>query len=1114
MAAAPIIFQHYEVLVREDGTPWELGRGAMGVTYKALDTNLRVPVALKIIHPGQLNSEQVAQRFVREARAAARLRHPHIAAVYHLGKDRETWFYAMEFIEGETSDAVVNRDGPLREATVLSLATQAARALQAAEQHELVHRDIKPSNLMLMREDQEWLVKLIDFGLARTFADGETDEDLAAVTMTGFVGTPYYASPEQLDQRELDIRSDIYSLGVTLWFLLTGRVPFTGSVVSVLSQHLSKPPPLEQLAGFASPATQGLLKRMLEKDPAARPQNSAELRNEIEACRAQLTTSPAVVISKQQEPLASATEEEAAETLVAPLPAPDLRSLEAIEPVADLGFARLCRARESESGRLFGVLQLDAQNRLSPAALARLRKTVERAQAIKHPQVRETYGLEQQGDGWRLVVEWTDGCAWQQLLRIRQSLPAEEALPLVEFVAQGIDAILAAGEQHPDVAMSGIWCEMLAPESTDVPVIGVKVSPFGWLRTLSLESTWAGGETFAGHVDLQGVEPGSRGAIRALARISYETLGGADRSGAFPPLPALTEQANEVLQTALRTPGKFQSAADFSKQLVAAQGTTRESRVDTPAPAETVRSDASTVVKTSTLAKTTLPPKTSSRSEATAVTKAPERPPASAPLIEEPTADSEPVPVIESPVEAVEEAPSVPARAEEAPALQIVAPQETSRIEKAPAPRARPQRAIVAAAAVLLAGVGASIWFAPHPRKSNSATPAPSTASIATPTPTPLVTNATPSPRAPEPPPPKSRADQVRERQEQAESLQASREWKESALTWLALAQEGPEGRNVAEFGLELLLREVRWRFTPRNERAPELSRTDVESLLPAAEQAAGLGVPAAMLLLGQYHTKPDWRKAIEWYEKARSRAPKATTRIGLVLASKSAEPRDLERALECFTEAADKGDLDGKYALAECNFYGTVANHPVKGLVKNERRAVEILREVIAGAGGSGGELPYADTKQEEVYETQPNRSRHFLGSIYFQFELLPAPQRPQWYRDEANQIDHRKELRELFTAASRDWPEAFGFLGMAAAQGIGGAKNAEEATRYFKRGIDRDDPLSMFNYAQHLCENQPGNQVPKEARALFIRAAEKGHVLAMKFCKEHDFPFKQPAG
>ncbi len=277
-------FQHYQVLRREDGSLWELGRGAMGVTYKAFDTNLRCHVALKVISAQYLHSETAGQRFIREARIAARVRHPNIAAVYHLGIDPQGFFYSMEFIDGETLESLVERVGPLPLATVLHIGLQVARALAAASRQGLIHRDIKPANLMVLHQDDEGedrlLVKMIDFGLARSYAGDDSHPQLTA---TGFVGTPLFASPEQLEEKDLDVRSDIYSLGVTLWILLTGQPPFAGKMTQVITQHLHAPPPWWQL-GECGDAVRGLLERMLDKNRLQRYQTATELRVAIESC--------------------------------------------------------------------------------------------------------------------------------------------------------------------------------------------------------------------------------------------------------------------------------------------------------------------------------------------------------------------------------------------------------------------------------------------------------------------------------------------------------------------------------------------------------------------------------------------------------------------------------------------------------------------------------------------------------------------------------------------------------------------------------------------------------------------------------------------------------------
>ncbi|HWX76840.1 MAG TPA: serine/threonine-protein kinase, partial [Candidatus Acidoferrales bacterium] len=230
--AESLEFEHYQLLTNSDGSLMELGRGTMGVTYKAFDKNLYCYVALKVIAASLLDSENAAERFLREARVAARLRHRNVASVFHLGKHGDSYFYAMEFIDGETVYSRVKREGPVDCVFGLDIAQQVACALIAAEEQQLVHRDIKPSNLMLVREsDGEILAKVIDFGLVKS-AVAESSS-AGHLTVRGFVGTPYFASPEQLDRQAEDIRSDIYSLGVTLWYMLTGKPTFMGSMASV-----------------------------------------------------------------------------------------------------------------------------------------------------------------------------------------------------------------------------------------------------------------------------------------------------------------------------------------------------------------------------------------------------------------------------------------------------------------------------------------------------------------------------------------------------------------------------------------------------------------------------------------------------------------------------------------------------------------------------------------------------------------------------------------------------------------------------------------------------------------------------------------------------------------
>ena len=214
-------FEHYQILTREYGKPLELGRGAMGVTYKAIDINLRCAVALKVINALFIGDESARRRFVREARAAASVRHPNVASVFHLGKSGEGYFYAMEYVEGETLGNLIKRCGRLDPKIALEIMNQVAAGLAAVHEQKLVHRDIKPTNIMVSLKDESRLIaKIIDLGLAKPVADAPT---AVAISSPGaFAGTPEFASPEQFAGIDVDIRSDLYSLGIVLWEMVTG----------------------------------------------------------------------------------------------------------------------------------------------------------------------------------------------------------------------------------------------------------------------------------------------------------------------------------------------------------------------------------------------------------------------------------------------------------------------------------------------------------------------------------------------------------------------------------------------------------------------------------------------------------------------------------------------------------------------------------------------------------------------------------------------------------------------------------------------------------------------------------------------------------------------------
>jgi hypothetical protein len=275
-SAQPVAsFENYELILDADGKPIVLGRGAMGITYKAIDVDLQCAVTLKVISERYVGDESARRRFLREARAAASVRHPNVASVFHLGRSGEDYFYAMEFVEGETLENLFKRSGRLDVTVVLEIASQVAAGLAAVHERNLVHRDIKPTNIMVSLKDEGRVTaKLIDLGLAKTI--GESPPETAITTLGGFAWTPEFASPEQFAGVGVDIRSDLYSLGVVLWEMVTGDVVFRGSPAEVMYQHQHAHLPLEQLGDVPQPFVT-LLEVLLEKDPTRRFPSPAEL---------------------------------------------------------------------------------------------------------------------------------------------------------------------------------------------------------------------------------------------------------------------------------------------------------------------------------------------------------------------------------------------------------------------------------------------------------------------------------------------------------------------------------------------------------------------------------------------------------------------------------------------------------------------------------------------------------------------------------------------------------------------------------------------------------------------------------------------------------------------
>jgi two-component system LytT family response regulator len=263
------VIAHYRVVSR-------LGQGGMGAVYLADDTRLGRRVALKVLPPDVGADPDRMHRFVQEAKLASSLTHPNVAYIHEIGQDGDLWFLAMEYVEGVPLTNLI-REGPMRIADILPIGIQVADALDDAHQKGIVHRDIKPANLMLTPRGH---VKVLDFGLAKREESKRTSEDTQLLTSAGMVmGTVEYMSPEQVLGRDVDHRSDIFSLGVVLYEMAAGRLPFNGAnATETMARILQAQPDAIARFNYEVPEEfERAVRKCLEKDRERRYQSAREL---------------------------------------------------------------------------------------------------------------------------------------------------------------------------------------------------------------------------------------------------------------------------------------------------------------------------------------------------------------------------------------------------------------------------------------------------------------------------------------------------------------------------------------------------------------------------------------------------------------------------------------------------------------------------------------------------------------------------------------------------------------------------------------------------------------------------------------------------------------------
>jgi tRNA A-37 threonylcarbamoyl transferase component Bud32/tetratricopeptide (TPR) repeat protein len=1076
-------YQHYQVLRREDGSLWELGKGAMGITYKAFDTNLRCTVALKVINNAYLNSEVARQRFLREARAAAALRHQNVASVFHLGSDHDCYFYAMEFIDGQTVASYIEKDkkGPLDPIEALNICLQVTRALAAAARQHLVHRDLKPANLMLVDQDGERVVKVIDFGLAKS-AKTEGDDSGTLTQAGGFVGTPHFASPEQLEERDIDIRSDIYSLGVTLYYMLTGRPPFSGSVPQIMSQHLYKPVPLEPLQNQPQCVVDLVLK-MMDKDREKRPQTPGDLRQEIVACLEQLQVGPAPAPSRSGPPVETgqsdtvATGDAILSGAAQPLGAQTIvgERYQLVREIQEVPQGRKFYAHDLRQARGVSLLIFSEQFLADKPKFTWVEQEVEKLQQAPHDSLRQVFSLESTEQHSYLVEEFVVGPTLLAILRARGEVTAQELPPLLNQLAalanhatahhlNSVDLTLNGVQlTYPGLIQAAITPGLLQQPLSAWPPFSVKGTPLDFsVSTADSAATWTGAATVVQPVATGGARSSY---IRLLSLLAYELLGGpratVESSGRVSPVPGLSEAGNAILRRGIAD--DFASSVEFADALARvvrgeeplATGVTSGPGPATPqqnqSPAITNRPAAEVV------------PLAAAKTPSSYLTKLPST---QGPPVSSRVANADPI----SSGGATAAPPPLPFQPPTIP------PPKRSRFSLI----GLVLIFVLVGFILLLLGVGGffvwktissfqgqniaeviptpaptpvvtprSITPTPVPTAPKQSTPIPTATPVPTSTPTPIPTPVVTPSVSPA-------TDALAIALKAADDLERAGDWAGALKQFNNILAEYPSGAAETRKRLENLLAEVRSSKT-------KVTLDNFAIVQPDIETAAKSGVVQAMLLLAENTVTTQTAYSLDWFERAAAKGNVTAEREAGLLLARHHNATDDAKAFQYLKEAADAGDAFAKYCVAECYYYG-------KLVPTDENKALTYL--------------------QEAATLRNPN-AIDLLGSYYRKIH------------------NYESAVAYYQQAIAMQYARSMANLGVMYLLGEGVTKDVPRAVNLFKLAADRNDEVGLYLYGTALTEGINGAKNRNAGTAYIRKAAEMGHPLAIEWCRKNKIPF-----
>jgi serine/threonine protein kinase len=405
----------------------EIGQGSVATVYLAKGLERNRVVALKVIHPDLAEESQFARRFQREAKLLTRLDSPHAIKVLDYGEEEGLIFIVLEYMEGRTLAAILEEGGALEVEWALSLARQVAQGLAHADEAGIVHRDIRPANIMVAPSG---LVKIMDFGIARS-------ADLSRLTATGVLGSPHYLSLEQAEGKEVDIRSDIYSLGITLFEMLTGQRPYEAdNAVDIVLKHLQESvPSLREFDEEIPSRVDELVKRCLAKDPEERFRTPGELIEAIDR-------------------ILSGTEGGPPPGMEVALVGQTLGQYRLIERIGRGGMATVYKAYQPSLDRYVAVKVLPTYLAHDPDFAARFRREARAIAKLNHPHILPVHDYGQEGELSYIVMRYVEGGTLKKILG--RPLALDRTVDILSQIGDALDYAHQQDIIHRDVKPANV----------------------------------------------------------------------------------------------------------------------------------------------------------------------------------------------------------------------------------------------------------------------------------------------------------------------------------------------------------------------------------------------------------------------------------------------------------------------------------------------------------------------------------------------------------------------------------------------------------------------------------------------------------------------------------